>query len=117
MDGEPPDLPAVGFSNTARDFVRRCLNKVPKLRPTYAMLLRHAWLSPLMKPPSISEEDEDTEAFSSPSDQETPITADEEVSEWVVGAMERRRAGTAGRGQKPALHAAPLDAIPSPSTE
>ena len=101
MDGEPPDLPAVGFSNTARDFVRRCLNKVPKLRPTYAMLLRHAWLSPLMKPPSISEEDEDTEAFSSPSDQETPITADEEVSEWVLvrwrGGGPEQQAGARNR--------------------
>ncbi len=70
-----------------------------------------------MKPPSISEEDEDTEAFSSTSDGETPITADGEVSAWVIGAMERRRTGTAGKGQKPALHAAPLDAMPSPSSE
>lgn len=70
-----------------------------------------------MKPPSISEEDEDAEAFSSTADRETPITADGEVSEWVVGAMERRRTGAGGKGQKPALHAAPLDAIPSPSSE
>jgi len=81
------------------------------------MLLRHAWLSPLMKPPSISEEDEDVTAFSPTSDKEAPITADPEVSEWVIGAMERRRTGTAGNGQKPALHAAPLDAMSSPSSE
>ena len=81
------------------------------------MLLRHAWLASLMKPPSISEDDEDAEASASTLDPETPTTADKEVSEWVVRAMERRRTGQAGKGQKPALHAAPLDAMSSPSSE
>jgi len=97
--------------------VRGCLNKVPKLRPTYAMLLRHAWLSPLMKPPTISEEDEDAEVFPTGSDPGIAVTADKEVSDWVIGSMERRRAGAMGKKQKPALHAAPLDAMPSPSIE
>ncbi len=117
MDGEPPDLPAEGFSSTARDFVRRCLNKVPKLRPTYAMLLRHAWISPLMKPPSISEEEEEYEGCSAGPDFENPETADKEVSKWVLEAMERRRGGTMGKQEKPALHTAPLNVMTSPSTE
>ncbi|KAK9471794.1 kinase-like domain-containing protein [Dipodascopsis tothii] len=45
VDGEPPVLPAARFSPTAVDFVAQCLNKVPKLRPTYADLLAHPWLN------------------------------------------------------------------------
>lgn len=114
MDGDPPDLPEKGFSQAARDFVRGCLNKIPKLRPTYAMLLRHPWLAPLLKPPTISEEDEDV---TSNSDMETvsSVTADKEVAEWVGEAMERRRNGKMGNKTKPALHAVPLDVVPSPS--
>lgn len=116
MDGDPPDLPAEGFSDAARDFVRGCLNKVPKLRPTYASLLRHAWLAPLLKPPTISEEDEDR--LSDPNLETVgPVTADKEVAEWVCEAMGRRRNGKMGDKAKPALHAAPLDAVPSPSGE
>lgn len=37
VEGEPPDLPEDGFSEAARDFARGCLNKIPKLRPTYPM--------------------------------------------------------------------------------
>src|SRR5258706_10227476 len=59
VDGDPPDLPAEGYSLLARDFVHGCLNKVPKLRPTYSMLLNHSWLSPLAKPATISEEEEE----------------------------------------------------------
>lgn len=70
-----------------------------------------------MKPPSISEEDEDAETISSGSARETAMTADDEVSRWVISAMEMRRTGRAGKGQKPALHAVPLGAIPSPSSE
>ncbi|KAL8675490.1 MAG: hypothetical protein Q9168_000002 [Polycauliona sp. 1 TL-2023] len=118
VDGEPPDLPADEFSDEAKDFVRGCLNKIPKLRPTYAMLLRHPWLAPLLKPPTISEDDEDTpnvdnEASSDGSSK--PPVLDQEIAEWVQGAMERRRNGTMGKKSKPALHAAPLDAVPSPT--
>ncbi|CAN6673883.1 MAP kinase kinase Pbs2p [Trichomonascus vanleenenianus] len=44
VDGEPPQLPADRFSPEARSFVDQCLNKVPRLRPTYAKLLAHPWL-------------------------------------------------------------------------
>lgn len=112
MDGEPPDLPTESFSDMAHDFVRGCLNKIPKLRPTYAMLLRHGWLAPLMKPPTISEEDEEEEEEESETEVGMPATADKEVAKWVVDAMERRRLGKLGKSEKPALHAAPLDAVP-----
>ena len=115
MDGEPPDLPADRFSEAARDFVRGALNKIPKLRPTYAMLLRHPWLAPLLKPPTISEEDEEADG-EAPVDESTALAVlDEEVARWVNDAMERKRNGTMGKKAKPALHAAPLDAVPSPS--
>ncbi|KAI4150011.1 MAG: hypothetical protein L6R39_002372 [Caloplaca ligustica] len=118
VDGEPPDLPADDFSEEAKDFVRGCLNKIPKLRPTYAMLLRHPWLTPLLKPPTITEEDEDAagadgeSSNNSPSD---PSVLDQEMADWVKAAMERRRNGTMGKKSKPALHAAPLDAVPNAS--
>ncbi|KAI5850133.1 kinase-like domain-containing protein [Tricharina praecox] len=121
VDGEPPDLPEEGFSLAARDFVRGCLHKIPKLRPSYAMLLQHAWIADLTKPDTISEESEDLEvAAENGADFDAPkvfVPGDAEVREWVVGAMERRKAsleqGDAGP-EKPALHAAPLDAVASP---
>lgn len=116
MDGEPPDLPADKFSEAARDFVRRTLNKIPKLRPNYATLLQHPWLAPLLKPPTISEEDEDLSDQEVAQEALAPDTLDKEVAQWVSSAMERKRNGTMGKTVKPALHAAPLDAVPSPST-
>ncbi|KAI4125363.1 MAG: hypothetical protein LQ341_006985 [Variospora aurantia] len=118
VDGEPPDLPAENFSEEAKDFVRGCLNKIPKLRPTYAMLLRHPWLAPLLKPPTITEEDEDVPGAGIEITHGSPFNADvldQEIADWVEGAMERRRNGTMGKGSKPALHAAPLDAVPNPT--
>ena len=116
MEGDPPDLPEDSFSDAAKDFVRGCLNKTPKLRPTYAMLLRHPWLAPLLKPPTISEEDEETAEEAGAEEKGTgPAVLDKEVADWVVNAMERRRSGKMGKKAKPALHAAPLDAVPSPS--
>lgn len=94
--------------------MRGCLNKIPKLRPTYAMLLRHAWLAPLLKPPTICEADEEE---ASEAELSIPGVLDREVADWVVDAMERRRNGSMGKKAKPALHAAPLDAVPSPSKE
>lgn len=44
VDGDPPSLPEDKFSPEARDFVDQCLNKVPKLRPSYSKLLAHPWL-------------------------------------------------------------------------
>ncbi|KAK0112964.1 hypothetical protein ONS95_014680 [Cadophora gregata] len=121
VDGEPPDLPEEGYSATARDFVHGCLNKIPKLRPTYSMLLAHPWLAGLSKPLTISEEDEDEEAElpTGFADGEAPKkemgagrgTEDEEVAEWVKNAMERKMRGLMGEAAKPALHAAPLDTV------
>jgi mitogen-activated protein kinase kinase len=118
VDGDPPDLPADKYSPEAIDFVNGCLNKIPKMRPTYAMLLRHAWLAPLMKPPTISE-DEEAEAeaeaggdVSGQMDTTSPSTADKEVAEWVKSAMEKKRLGKLTFAKKPALHEAPLDAVP-----
>jgi mitogen-activated protein kinase kinase len=115
VDGEPPDLPAANYSEAARDFVRGCLNKIPKLRPTYAMLIRHGWLSPLLKPPTINE-DEEAEAAAEEGHDTTaeplPETADKEVADWVKAAIERKLSGKMAKSEKPALHAAPLDAVP-----
>lgn len=128
MDGEPPDLPEEGFSEAARNFVSGCLNKIPNLRPTYAMLLQHVWLAPLVKPATIAEEDEeeaeaahnDEAKSSEPANPEiapeaAEVVFDKEVADWVKDAIEKRKNGTLGKGvQKPALHAAPLDAVGSP---
>ena len=117
MDGEPPDLPTDRFSEAAQDFVRRTLNKIPKLRPNYANLLQHPWLSPLLKPPTITEEDEDCANEEVAQETVVPGALDGEVAEWVASAMERKRNGTMGKQMKPALHAAPLDAVPTPSSD
>ena len=117
VDGDPPDLPADKFSEEARDFVAGALNKIPKLRPTYAMLLRHAWLAPLVLPSTIAEEDEETTEDAEVDDAVAPEIVNKEVSQWVVNAMERKRNGTMGKKSKPALHAAPLNAAPKPASE
>ena len=125
MDGEPPDLPADRFSEAARNFVSGCLNKIPNLRPTYAMLLQHAWLQPLLKPDTIVEEDEeidspsndvgsDDSASTSGALGSTPVVMDKEVADWVIDALEKRKAGKLGKKAPPPLHAAPLDKMPSP---
>ncbi len=43
VHGDPPTLPE-GYSDVAKDFVARCLEKVAARRATYAELLRHAFL-------------------------------------------------------------------------
>ena len=122
MDGEPPDLPESRFSFEARDFVHKCLHKIPKARPTYAMLLRHSWLVPLLRPPTedaAKQGEPSTEAskVESITDNGFPDTADEEVAEWVRGAIERRKSGNMTPSQAPALHAAPLNVVTSPIPE
>lgn len=120
VDGEPPGLPADGYSQTAQDFVRGCLNKVPKMRPTYAMLLKHPWMKPLAEYDTITEEPEsDGESDGVDSIVESVskmrFRANAEdiiVAEWVKGVLDSR--GTEGEIQKPsrpALHAAPLDTV------
>ncbi|KAK5938501.1 MAP kinase kinase Wis1 [Knufia obscura] len=122
VDGEPPELPAERYSESAREFVKGCLNKIPKMRPTYAALLRHSWLAPLMKPPTIQEDEEAETAAEAGGDasadmEPLPLTADKEVANWVHEAMERKRTGKMASAEKPALHAAPLDQVPgSPMT-
>ena len=85
------------------------------------MLLRHAWLSPLMKPPTISEDEEAEAAAEAGAEAPTFLakeaewdseTADKEVAEWVRSAIERKLSGKMGKSLQPALHAAPLDAVP-----
>lgn len=41
-----------------------------------------------------------------------PYTADKEVAAWVKESLERKKAGKLVINEKPALHAAPLDAVP-----
>ena len=105
------------------------------LRPTYAMLLQHAWLAPLSKPTTITEEDEDIASTpvsesgnSSDAEAKSPTSeksegdmgkglklpdnvVDPEVAAWVLQALEKRRLGKLAKAEKPALHAAPLDAV------
>jgi mitogen-activated protein kinase kinase len=125
VNGDPPDLPKEGFTDTARNFVHGCLNKIPKLRPTYAMLLQHAWLAPLTKPDAIMEEEEDEAGeLASPAPGKAdpfddarlpPDVVDKEVGLWLIETLEAKRAGKLARADKPALHAAPLDAVASTS--
>jgi mitogen-activated protein kinase kinase len=113
VDGDPPDLPEEGYSPQARDFVRSCLHKIPKFRPTYSMLLSHPWLLSLSKPQTITEDDEDEEM---PDDlgkelQSERGTEDQEVADWVRDALGRKREGSVKESMKPALHKAPLDSV------
>lgn len=120
--------------------MRGCLNKIANLRPTYAMLLQHAWLSPLSKPTTITEEDEEIASTpssesgnSSDGEAKSPTSEksegdmskvlklpdnviDPEVAEWVLQALEKRRLGKLAKAEKPALHAAPLDAVAAERT-
>lgn len=97
--------------------MRGCLNKIPKLRPTYLMLLSHGWLSLLSKPATISEEDEleeDLEGLdlSDGAGHTGKVNSyDKEVADWVNQALEKKRSGNMGEAAKPALHAAPLDSV------
>ncbi|RDW80163.1 putative MAP kinase kinase (Pbs2) [Coleophoma cylindrospora] len=122
VDGEPPDLPEEGYSELARDFVRGCLHKIPKLRPTYSMLLAHGWLASLSKPETISEDDEDeaTElekelAGVNLDEEHFTGTEDKEVAEWARNAIDRKMKGLLGESTKPALHNAPLDSVNAPA--
>jgi mitogen-activated protein kinase kinase len=110
-------LPESGFSDISRDFVKGCLNKVPKLRPTYAMLLNHPWLKPLTKPETITEEAEEGDEVDEVADAVGKInldsgTQDEEVAAWVRGVLERKNEGQGADGASPpALHKVNLDTV------
>ncbi|KAL2754074.1 hypothetical protein ACRALDRAFT_2109370 [Sodiomyces alcalophilus JCM 7366] len=122
VEGDPPDLPKDNYSDMARDFVRRCLNKVPKERPTYAMLLQHPWIAHLSKFETITEEAEEGDEADAAADAVGKMhlnhgTEDEEVANWVKMTLESKAKGTLGGApQKPALHAAPFDVSPVASS-
>lgn len=44
VHGDAPQLPPEGYSDTARDFVAACLEKVPERRATYGEMLEHPFL-------------------------------------------------------------------------
>ncbi|KAH8108038.1 kinase-like protein [Cristinia sonorae] len=67
VHGDPPELPDEGFSDEARDFVARCLHKIPDMRATYAELLAHPFLE---------------------ADRQREV----DMVGWVAGAIERRNA-------------------------
>ena len=88
------------------------------------MLLRHGWLAPLLKIPTITEDEEAEKAAEAGTDQNSnatndlsstnlhPETADKEIADWVIAAIERKLAGKMAKAEKPALHAVALDAVP-----
>ena len=39
VHGDPPELPEEGYSDAAKDFVARCLHRLPEMRATYTELL------------------------------------------------------------------------------
>jgi mitogen-activated protein kinase kinase len=97
------------------------------LRPNYQALLASEWLKDLSKPETITEEDEEAEENDASSEavagaaEKVDIshsgTADPEVAEWVKEVLEKKANGQYGEtAGKPALHAAPLDAVASPLT-
>ena len=101
-----------------------CLNKTPKLRPSYSALLGSDWIQTLTKPETITEDEEEeneneasAEAVTSAADNmdvSHSSTEDAEVAAWVKDALERKASGQYEADKKPALHAAPLDAVNSP---
>ncbi|KAI4864363.1 kinase-like protein [Hypoxylon rubiginosum] len=121
VEGDPPDLPD-RYSEAARTFVHGCLNKIPKLRPTYQALLASEWLQDLTKPETITEEDEEAEENDASAeavagaaeklDFSHSNTEDDEVADWVNGVLEKKHNGQYGGSiEQPALHHAPLDAV------
>ncbi|KAK6823786.1 Catalytic domain of fungal PBS2-like dual-specificity Mitogen-Activated Protein Kinase Kinase [Aspergillus parasiticus SU-1] len=109
VHGEPPTLPESGYSDEAHSFVRACLDKNPKNRPSYSMLLRHPWIAPLMRPP---EESGGGDTSASAGVTHSSVTEDKEVADWVKEMLERRNNGLLHDSNKPALHAVALDAVP-----
>ncbi|KAL7795819.1 kinase-like domain-containing protein [Trichoderma ceciliae] len=117
VEGEPPGMPETGYSDMAKDFVKNCLHKIAKMRPTYALLLKHPWIKTLSKPETITEVAEDDEAAEKVAEAVGHIdlnsgTEDVEVAEWVQSVLKKNAERQNGDGpSKPALHAAPLDSI------
>ena len=76
------------------------------------MLLRHPWLSPLMQPPTEDEAKRSSEESIREEETSSSVTEDKEVADWVNEKLERLKSGPQESIDKPALHAAPLDAVP-----
>lgn len=110
-------MPEEGYSDMAKDFVKSCLHKIPKMRPTYALLLKHPWIQSLTKPETITEVAEDGETADKVAEAVGHMdlssgTEDAEVAEWVKSVLKKNADRHNGDGpSKPALHAAPLDSI------
>lgn len=111
VHGEPPSLPESGYSEDAHAFVQACLDKNPQNRPSYALLLRHPWIAPLMQPPKELETAKEV-GLSGEEEHSPTATEDEEVAAWVKERLERREADELQDLKKPALHAVALDAVP-----
>ncbi|KAJ5816126.1 hypothetical protein N7447_008359 [Penicillium robsamsonii] len=117
VHGDPPTLPE-GFSEEAHAFVRACLDKNPKNRPTYDMLIRHPWLAPLMQPPTESGDDSAPLPEESGGDAaSSTITEDKEVAEWVNKQLKLKEEGLLHVSDKPALHAVALDKVGTAPSE
>lgn len=114
-------MPEEGYSDTSKEFVKNCLHKVPKMRPTYAMLLKHPWLKALTKPQTITEEAEEGDEAEKAAEAVGKMrlgssTEDAEIAEWVHTVLQRKKEAKPDAGSsRPALHAAPLDGV-SPIT-
>lgn len=110
-------MPEDTYSDTAKDFVKSCLHKIPAKRPTYAMLLKHPWLIEFTKPQTITEEAEDGEEADNVAEAVGKIdlnstTEDTEVAEWVNNVLRLEKEGLVASGPvRPALHTAPLDSV------
>ncbi|CAI7607368.1 unnamed protein product [Penicillium glandicola] len=118
VHGDPPTLPE-GFSEDAQAFVRACLDKNPKNRPTYNMLLRHPWLAPLMQPPTKSGGDSapPPEESGSGDAASSATTEDQEVAEWVTRQIKLKEDGLLHISEKPALHAVALNQVGTGASE
>lgn len=93
-----------------------CLHKVPKQRPTYAMLLKHPWLKSLNQPQTITEEAEEGDEAERVAEavgkiELNPTVGDPEVAAWVSSVLNGTSSDANRRPSKPALHAAPLDGV------
>lgn len=94
------------------------------MRPSYQALLGFEWLKDLTKPETIAEDEEEAnendasaDALAGAADRldlSHSTTEDPEVAAWVHNAFERKASGQYEADKKPALHAAPLDAVNSP---
>lgn len=67
----------------------------------------------MLEPPTVTANQVEPASASDDKYSIPPETADEEVAAWACEAMERRREGKMGKKAKPALHAAPLNAVGS----